>query len=673
MREAAITQSPHVFVPKEHLTEKEREELYRTRLDESFRPYTVIDVLTKVFHREFADDLQTYIGEHPEEFKTSGGDWKVARAWVNELRIIRPESIFQQPSDAFCVDILVETKIRLEEVKRGAAFMRNRYALSPTLRLRYCFDFRPCHMECHFAEAILKESDSLQARYPGAFPMDKYLIPVMSAEDYAHLAEDIHRTLYEDEKRKDEPIDPEKWIREMGLKLLVGIFPENGALGEYFFGFGTADIVNQKSGDVAKKDINPGTIILNNEILHAAGTRNSTTAHEGTHGFLGHYFFMLQRMHGHDYCSYMCKRVPGQQDADLRSPMEKMEIQANTFPRYLLIPEESGKSRAERLLAYYGGIRDLATMQKMVNDMAEYYGTTKTIARSRLMDFGYNEARGILRTANGSLVPSYYSTLSANETYTISESEALQEYLTNTNFQTVVNSGLYLYVPENGCYCLNDRKYLYLDHAGHPHLRRYAREHMDKCCLVFCAEYTNVFRRFINGVLQKGSTVGRGRRTIRYVNEKGGSPATEAGLMLRKQIEAQMQEAAKFQKTFNDMTVELMESRGITVGRLADETGLSEDTIKNLRNRPNIIFPIQEIVAVCIALHLPPAVSMEYIRISPSKFQTTLEMKMYEYALNQWYMRSVAEVNRLLVEAEVRPLTNLVDGFDENGRKEAGA
>ena len=44
-----------------------------------------------------------------------------------------------------------------------------------------------------------------------------------------------------------------------------------------------------------------------------------------------------------------------------------------------------------------------------------------------------------------------------------------------------------------------------------------------------------------------------------------------------------------------------------------------------------------------------------------------------EYALNQWYMRSVAEANRLLVEAEVAPLTNLVDGFDENGRKEAGA
>lgn len=208
----------------------------------------------------------------------------------------------------------------------------------------------------------------------------------------------------------------------------------------------------------------------------------------------------------------MCKRVSGQPDTDLLSPVEKMEIQANTFPRYLLIPEKSGKDRAARLLAYYGGIRDLTTMQKMVDGMAEYYGTTKTIARSRLMDFGYNEARGILRSVNGSLVPSYYSTLSENETYTISEAEALQEYLTNGTFQTVVNSGLYLYVPENGCYCLNDHKYLYFDHNGHAHLRRYAREHMNECCLVFRVEYGSVFRRFINGALQKGSTVGRGDR-----------------------------------------------------------------------------------------------------------------------------------------------------------------
>ena len=71
MKEAAITQSPHAFVPKKDLTEQEREELYRTRLDESFRPYTVIDVITKVLDdlsynssryttRFFSQDSSTY-------------------------------------------------------------------------------------------------------------------------------------------------------------------------------------------------------------------------------------------------------------------------------------------------------------------------------------------------------------------------------------------------------------------------------------------------------------------------------------------------------------------------------------------------------------------------------------------------------------------------------------
>ena len=62
----------------------------------------------------------------------------------------------------------------------------------------------------------------------------------------------------------------------------------------------------------------------------------------------------------------------------------------------------------------------------------------------------------------------------------------------------------------------------------------------------------------------------------------------------------------KFEKSFNDYTVELMDVRNVTVGALAEATGLSDHTIKNMRNKSDIMFPIQEIVAVCIVLHLPP-------------------------------------------------------------------
>ena len=42
-------------------------------------------------------------------------------------------------------------------------------------------------------------------------------------------------------------------------------------------------------------------------------------------------------------------------------------------------------------------------------------------------------------------------------------------------------------------------------------------------------------------------------------------------------------------------------------------------------------------------------------------------MELYRYTLTQWYMQPLPIVNRKLVEAGAVPLTNLVDGFDENG------
>ncbi len=56
MKEAAISQSPHVFDPLRELTVEERKARYRTRIDESFKPYTVFDILQKVYHRNFEDD-----------------------------------------------------------------------------------------------------------------------------------------------------------------------------------------------------------------------------------------------------------------------------------------------------------------------------------------------------------------------------------------------------------------------------------------------------------------------------------------------------------------------------------------------------------------------------------------------------------------------------------------
>ena len=78
MKEAAISYSPHAYVPKRTLTEEERVVLYRTRIDASFKPYTVIDVLQKVYHRSFEDDLLNAVTLHRNGFSRlwMAGSWR---------------------------------------------------------------------------------------------------------------------------------------------------------------------------------------------------------------------------------------------------------------------------------------------------------------------------------------------------------------------------------------------------------------------------------------------------------------------------------------------------------------------------------------------------------------------------------------------------------------------
>lgn len=84
--------------------------------------------------------FQRFFGRAEYDFKTTSDEWSVDRIWVNELRIIRPESVFGQPIEDFLVDIAVEVKIRLEETRRISAAFRNSYKLNLQLHLRYSFD-----------------------------------------------------------------------------------------------------------------------------------------------------------------------------------------------------------------------------------------------------------------------------------------------------------------------------------------------------------------------------------------------------------------------------------------------------------------------------------------------------------------------------------------------------
>ena len=675
--ETVITASPHAFDPVAHhnLPPEEQEKVYSRRVNEIIRPYTVIDVLTKVYHRNFANDLSAYIGEHPKafaSFKKSNALWKMSRVWVNECRCIRPESVFDQPKYACCVDIVIIACVKVEEERYGIAHIKNHYTIKGEFRLRYVFNFCPCELTCEFDSVIVNEQESLLSIYPDAIRMDKYLLPLLlTTEDYQKAASIVIKEMRTTLKRKyrvHAPFDPRKWISIMGPTIRLGAFPENGAMGEYFFDFGQADIFDAKTGEVyPNSNINPGTIILNHHALQSKGIENSTICHEGCHHRFDFYYLMLQKTHGHSYASYLCKRFQknDNQDDSRWSPIDIMELHANKLPGYLLIQDKPGKEYAKRLMRSYGGQHTIQNLDQLVRDVAAHFGTPLSMARRRLIGLGYPDVSGISQYVNNTRVPNHLSQLPPNQTYTIDEQDAIKEYLRNADFRSILDTGLFIFAENH--YCLNTRKYVYIDHYGFFHLTREAHENMAACCLVFEQKHQHQLQILLGGRLFKGT--GKGNKQIEYCGKNGEAVTTAEGLALRKMVEKEARDMQILKKSFNEMTIELMEKREFSMRTLADASGLTTDIIKHMRTNPERVFDIRQLVAFCIALHLPPEVSMEYINASLSKFRDTTDMALYKYALLQWYSLPIPIVNRKLVEAGAPPLTNLVDGFDEDGIK----
>ena len=407
LKEKTIIRSPHAYDPFKAMlmTEAERNELYSGRVDQLKQPYTVIDVLQKVYHRDLKEDLTGYIKKCPhilDSIKKTSDEWVMSECRLKKFRIIQIESVFGQPVEEFMVDILCEAEFGITDIDKDGFGFRNIYPVKTKLRLRYSFCFVPCELTCVFVKAIIGEDLGIYTYYPDAFHLDKYLLPVLKTQaDYEKMARYIIERDMPEYLDSDKWIFGIEWIQKMGLGVYMSDFPEQGVMGEYFLGFGKAKVLDPETITYKEERINPGTILLNKDIFDKKGRLNAAATHEGIHHRLGYFYFMLQMCHGGCY-SYLCKRNDEKQERVTSwTPVEIMELHANKLPAYILIQEKPGRAKAKEFYEGYEDTDEIEKAIKLVNDMAEYFGTTKMIARSRLLEFGYRQVSGISVYLNG--------------------------------------------------------------------------------------------------------------------------------------------------------------------------------------------------------------------------------------------------------------------------------
>lgn len=96
----------------------------------------------------------------------------------------------------------------------------------------------------------------------------------------------------------------------------------------------------------------------------------------------------------------------------------------------------------------------------------------------------------------------------------------------------------------------------------------------------------------------------------------------------------------------------VMRLSGFTKEALAYESKVSESTIGRYRTGKVKHYSEKNVVALCVAMHLPPWLSFKLIGKAGFSLAATREQQAYLMVLSCMYMRSVDEVNDYLRERE---------------------
>lgn len=94
----------------------------------------------------------------------------------------------------------------------------------------------------------------------------------------------------------------------------------------------------------------------------------------------------------------------------------------------------------------------------------------------------------------------------------------------------------------------------------------------------------------------------------------------------------------------------VMRLSGFTKEALAYESKVSESTIGRYRTGKVKHYSEKNVVALCVAMHLPPWLSFALIAKAGFSLAATREQQAYSMVLSCMYMRSVDEVNDYLRE-----------------------
>lgn len=472
--------------------------------------------------------------------------------------------------------------------------------------------------------------------------LDEYLVPVFKWDDIEEEAETIIFHTISEGLADPKWLQPGLFAERLGLNIVyLPLYKRPRTASILFFGPGevlTAADSEEKLEPIPVK-VNGNTIVLN---TRKPGQERDAIFHECFHYVEHRLFFQLQQLHNTDI-SYLAKWKPVELKKDERSPIEWIEWQAHIGSQCLQMPKRLLRKRISD---------ELSDMQKLDRHMgfklqaagrklAKEFNVYNYQLRNRMIHVGFPAAKGALNFVEDDYITPFAFELGechGSQTFVISPKEMLDEYVRNEVFRSLIDTGRYIYA--DGHVCLNDPQYV-VEQGDKLRLTEWANAHVDQCCLRFVRNYIRDKRtHYVFGQLNSDEEY-NGRSLALSI--QGGAKD------VLKQAQEMSEVLLNLPGSFSGTLVAHMKRVGITRDRLAEEAMMSGTMIKRMRTSERDL-TLDQVIAVCIGLHIPPEYSFDLIEKAGFRLRNTPEHLIYKSILQTMYMEKLMNIQKLLAK-----------------------
>ncbi|MDL2293275.1 helix-turn-helix transcriptional regulator [Ruminococcaceae bacterium OttesenSCG-928-D13] len=524
-------------------------------------------------------------------------------------------------------------------------------------------------LSCNLDDFMISHVEQYSNRNQQNNPLSDNLVPIIKKDQLETVARSFLEQHYPEALYEPTPMDPNLIAQRMGLSVeLRHITSDFSTFGQMFFVDSDAEYYDKETETFVSVEVKQGTIFVDPDayFLRNLGSVNNTIIHECVHWDKHRKAFELERLYNENATQIKCLVVGGVRDAKIWSPTDWMEWQANSLTPRIQMPFTQAKIKATEIIQDYSrrfpGSALIDIMEPVIDEMALFFGVSRMAAKIRMIDLGFEEAIGTFTYIDGRYVRPHSfkkGALERNQTFSISERDAIVESSLNPALHAKISSGNYLFVDSH--FCINDEKYVTTDDNNSPRLTTYARHHIDECCLLFelsVSKSANKYGQqfYTECVLYRDATSDIVFEAS-YKDSKINSDVDAHAQAINAYTKELSEVLQKMPGGFSNAFVYLMEWKEITVEKLAETCSLSPKTIQRLRTTDDYVPTIESVVAICIALQLPPVLSDELIRRSPCSLGTGEKHLTYKFMLSTCNTKPIHECNDMLQKLGFGPLT----------------